>query len=435
MRTLVISPFFPPLPDPQAITTGKFVRALQESGNSPQVIFCSNLRANPRPDGSKMWASLEPVRYDVPVLPSAPLIERASNALRYQMWTWSSWTRAVVAKARELHSQTPFDLVISRSLPHHGNIAGYWVACALRVPWVPMFSDPWSLSPSFINNHNERFISWKPSVGRKIWWRRIVARAQAVAFPSERLRRACLQGALKQIQALVVPHIGAAVECLERTDKFVIVHSGIYGLNDATGRSALPLLDGMAEFFRQRPIARSRTRLVFVGPQDPQTLQKAADCGISETIVCTGLVDYEKSLRFIADASLCVLIEGDMTEGIFLPSKLCDYISARKPVLALSPEIGTVADLAQDGGIRRVRPNDTAGVARALVEHFDAFMQGTLDLYAPPDSLVLRFEGKSVIRDFLDSFAWIPNRRVENIAEPVATMRRAHRNLGQMISK
>jgi hypothetical protein len=168
VKTLVISPFFPPQPDPQAMTTGKFVRALLESGNPPVAIFSSNLRANPRPDGSNMWECLEPVRCDVPILPRAPLIQRACNALRYQMWTWSTWTRAVVAKARELHRQTPFGLVISRPLPHHGNIAGYWVARALRVPWVAMFSDPWSLSPSFMSNLKEDLISWNPSLGRRI---------------------------------------------------------------------------------------------------------------------------------------------------------------------------------------------------------------------------------------------------------------------------
>ena len=160
-----------------------------------------------------------------------------------------------------------------------------------------------------------------------------------------------------------MPHIGAVSETARRANEFLIVHAGKLGLHELTGRSAAALLDGLQELFRMRPAARSRTRLLFVGPEDVETSRQVELRGLSGQVGCTGLVSYEESLRHIGEAALCVLVEADFREGVFLPSKLCDYIAARKPVLALSPEVGTVADLAAEGGIRRVGPKDSAAAS------------------------------------------------------------------------
>ncbi len=167
----------------------------------------------------------------------------------------------------------------------------------------------------------------------------------------------------------------------------------------------MPLLEAMKELFLLRPAAKLRTRLLLIGPEDAKTVEYARSLGLSDHVTSTGVVNYEESLEYIAKAAVCVLVEANLKEGVFLPSKFCDYIAARKPVLALSPEIGTVADLAAERGVTRVKPNDSKAVSAALVKLFDAFAESRLDSHAPSDRLVRRFEGNVVIKDFLTSVA------------------------------
>jgi glycosyltransferase involved in cell wall biosynthesis len=328
---------------------------------------------------------------------------RAWLGLRFHTTAWAVWTDAAVSKARELHQQNPFDLVVSRSLPHHGHMAGYWVASSLRIPWVANFNDPWDFSP-FVSTESQRK-QWTPNLNWKIWWHRVIGRADAITFPCERLRNQCLHDAPQRRNSVIVPHIGAASAAVRTPADFVVVHAGKLGMNEVTGRSGTALLDGVSELFRRRPVARSKTRLVFVGPGDPETAREIAARNLSANVIWTGLVNYEDSLNYVADSAVCVLVEGDFTEGVFLPSKLCDYITARKPVLAFSPEVGTVADMAREGGIRCVKPKDSMGAADALEELFDAFLQSRLHAYRPPETLARRFEGRRVIQDFLSAVA------------------------------
>jgi hypothetical protein len=97
-----------------------------------------------------------------------------------------------------------------------------------------------------------------------------------------------------------------------------------------------------------------------------------------------------------------VLVEGRFKEGIFLPSKLADYLVACKPVLALSPRVGTVADLATGQSVFRVDPDDAEGVAAHLGFLYERFRNGELETCAPPESLAEQFEPQFVARRFLD---------------------------------
>jgi glycosyltransferase involved in cell wall biosynthesis len=403
MRILVISPIFPPMADSEAFCGGKFVQELIHFGYEPLVILCTNTRTSTRLDSSRCWKSLEKVSIDLPKRRIPSTIRLCWFALRYRSSSWSGWTRTVVSQAQTFHRRYPFDLVVSRSMPWHAHLAGYWVSSTLRLPWIANVNDPWDISP-FVTNDAERR-KWKPNLNVNLWWRRLVAGADAITFPCERLRDHCLKDSRRQSGVFVVPHIGYSCERVECEREFRIVHTGKLGLDDITGRSARPLLEGLEGFLRKRPAARALARLVFVGSLNVDTMQLADDLELANNVSSVGVVNYEESLQHIAQACVCVLVEGNFKEGIFLPSKLCDYIAARKPILALSPEVGTVNDLASEGGIRRVSPNDSIRVTEALIDLFDAFLTKRLDTCAPPEALVQRFDGRKVTGDFLSAVA------------------------------
>jgi hypothetical protein len=410
MRVLVISPIFPPRADSEAFCGGKFVQGLVDAGVQAAVICCHNIMPAYRADASECWAPLERVTVDVPNPPTPPLAVRCRLGLKYRTTAWTGWTAAAVSKALELHRKSPFDLVVSRSYPWHAHVAGYWVASDLRIPWVANLNDPWDLSPFIADDASRE--DWKQDRNATRWRRRVLARADIVTFPCDRLRDYSLQDHPRPSQVHVVPHIGTARTSAEHAREFVIVHAGKLRMHEATGRRANAVIDGLPELFKSRGAARSRTRLVFVGPEDPVTREYVAQLGLSKEVIWAGQVSYETSLQHIARAAVCLLVEADLEIGIFLPSKLCDYIAARKPVLALSPAVGTVNDLARDGqGIMRVDPRDSRGVSKALTTLFDAFDRGGLAAYAPPESLLQRYEPNTVIRDFLEAVQQLKSKR------------------------
>src|SRR5262245_18514657 len=209
MRALIISPFFAPRADAEAFCGGKFVQGLLDERLDPTVICChQNITPAYKRDSSERWKPLEAVTVDIPNPTGLPLARRCWLGVKYQTTTWTGWTAAVVRKARELHLEKSFDLVVSRSNPWHAHLAGYWVASKLRIPWIMNLNDPWDFLP--IPSDPAARALETPSLIDRLWRRRLLAQADIVSFPSEHLRNYVLRGTRRRAGLHIIPHIGAA---------------------------------------------------------------------------------------------------------------------------------------------------------------------------------------------------------------------------------
>jgi glycosyltransferase involved in cell wall biosynthesis len=408
MNILCISPFFAPFSNPEAFCGAKHISALLEHGVDATVLWSSNFngKSTGNPDDSRLWSPLRAVSVDVPVPVQRPRIRALPLALRYRTRFYSAWIRDAVSKAVELHSRAPFDLVYSRSLPMAAHVAGYWCTRKLNLPWVANINDPWDShhSPTWQEGSRTHRL-WQHN--SDYWLAKTLQGASLITFPSKEL--AIHHGVNPQSRTGVdiVPHIGYAVSNAGSAGidpPFNILHAGRLS-NEEPGRSPHSLLHALADFLARTPSARTCTQFTLVGTKDAAMRALSVELGLEHVVRFAGRVNYERSLREISAAAVCVLVEADMDRGIFLPSKLVDYIAAHKPTLALSPSSGVVANLAVRGGIIRVDPSDPVAIAKAIGDLYEDFRRGNLDTRRPPDDLVEEFRPRTVAQKFLSAMA------------------------------
>jgi glycosyltransferase involved in cell wall biosynthesis len=407
-RILCISPLFPPVVSSEAFCGGKLISALLGAGLDISVLYCSNINGPKNiADHSSLWNSLADVSTDVVIPEEKNRLRSALQAVRYQTYVYVRWINEVVRVATRLHDEQKFDLVYSRSLPTVAHWAGYWCAKKLKLPWIVNFNDPWDVF-LFPGRRDTDGMSPYPAMS-SAWFRRTLRTADLAVYPSERLHQYHKRIFKLDGPTAIIPHIAAPapgdMESLELLGaaSFRLVHAGKLGTNEKPCRSANALLIGLRDFLKDNPTARSITKLTLVGPEDPTTQSLVESLDLKSNVESIGQVSYEKSLRYINSASICVLVEAGFEEGIFLPSKLVDYIAARKPVLALSPRIGVVADLAARGGIDRVDPGVAEGVRAALSSLYSDFQRGTLPLRGPSEDLTRSFSAQNVVDGFFQA--------------------------------
>jgi glycosyltransferase involved in cell wall biosynthesis len=407
MRILCISPHFPPFANPEAFCGGKMVKVLTDAGHDV-VVLCRTPSPEQPIDRSLCWKPLESLaRYvDAPSIQSASLGQKplaVYYGLSYRTLSQGLLIQRLVRRAKQLHHEKHFDVVYSRSFPMYAHPVGYWCSRLLNLPWVANINDPWDIwHPQPITGNSQTptpRAKWRTLVSR-YWLRKTLTSAKLVTYPSSRLHEFQVERSGIDHNAEIIAHIGYAGDHPDlQTSKFTLVHAGL--LEDATRRSASGLLAGLAQFLRACPFARSVTRMVLVGRQHLVTADSAKRLGLDDVVECVGRVPYEESLRYIASASVCVLVEGKMADGIYFPSKLADYIAAHKPILALSPARGVVAELAREGGIHRVDADDEGVIASAISDFYRAFIEGRLGEHCPSDVLVHQVSPDVVVEKFL----------------------------------
>jgi hypothetical protein len=419
MRVLCISPFFPPTRDSEAFCSGKMVRALQEQGAEVTTLYLDAPYLQGKQDPSAMWRSLQTSSEAI----GDPVGQARTRALccmlRYRTLVWPRWIGSVVERASELQRVRAFDLVYSRSLPMFSHIAGYWTARSLKRPWVANINDPWD-EHLFPEVERPSASPWHRRVSN-YWLRKTLSSAALVTFPSRRLASYTAGLTSASPRTEIIPHIGIAGRALASGEDFRLVHAGKLGTNEITGRSSRALLLGFRRLLKGLGTEQRPARLVLVGPEDPQNRAMLDELGLRSAVSSVGLVSYEESLQHIASASVCVLIEAPMREGIYLPSKLADYIAARKPVLALSPRIGTISDLASRSGITVVDPGDDKQIERALRSLYQRHCKQRLR--EPAADLVDTFSAEGIARRFLSAAReLLQGQQLDERARPVRSV-------------
>jgi hypothetical protein len=358
---LAVSYYLPPLLYPQSIQIGRLIEGLKRQFN--MVLVTADQRGGPRDD------SLAPGLFDG--VEDVIRIPRTDNLyLNYAKNNWlpllyqrpdiyRAWMRTAFRAIDRAASRHRFDAIVTFSFPTSTNLLGAWLKDRLGVRWVSHNSDPWADNPL------SRISRWTRTSHRRME-RDSFAKADALLFPSDEMSAMYRQR---------YPDLAARVHTLNHSfdpaayPAAVSKSSGIdrpctlryigtfYG-----GRTPEPLYGALALL---NPEDRRRLRIEIIGGgRSAWSLRERY--GLTDSVVIQPGVSYRESLRLMADSDVLLVIDAPSTEAsVFFPSKLADYIGAKRSILGISPP-GTTRRILDDLGQPCHQPGDTQAIAKSL---------------------------------------------------------------------
>ncbi len=307
------------------------------------------------------------------------------------------WRRAAYPVALQAIAHKRPDVLVSFGMPMSGHLMALDIKRQSGLPWLAHFSDPWADNPF----HETNWLEHKVNAAMEA---KVIAAADQVLFTSTRTLALVMDKYPRswRDKAAVLPHAwdmqhfdGPDPQPEPRAPgvRHVIRHIGAcYG-----ARSPEPLFAALRRIHERQPERLKGVVFEFVGHMTPAFLESGSYRALPPGLVTVrGQVNYRTSLTLARDASALLVIDApSSTPSVFLPSKLVEYIGARRPVWGITPP-GTSADLiAEWGGSARhcAAPGDLEAIARMLVHGLDQLdgdqlraQQGPLDVlqrYAP----------------------------------------------------
>ena len=137
-------------------------------------------------------------------------------------------------------------------------------------------------------------------------------------------------------------------------------------------RSPEPLFQALNQLFEHRKDLKGKLHIELIGIIPPEMLKTPSALSLPEgTVKSVAGVNYIHSLELMYDADILLLIEADIRQNLFLPSKLSDYLGANTPIVGLVPPGGS-EDAVKKLGCWYARPSDINGIEKAIegaVEH------------------------------------------------------------------
>lgn len=399
-RLLFVSHCFAPVLTPESIQNGRTLRALHELGWDTTVLTVDESTVRGTRDARLL--DVLPEQIAIVKAPSAELpftklrrvLIRILTALGlpelHTFWYWSA-----VRAGRALVRRERFDAMHSWSSYPVSHLVGLTLHRETGLPWVLHFSDPWSDSPYFGLSPLRRAVV-------KRLERAVIGAADAVVFITDETRELVMRKypVAWREKAHVIPH-GYLAEDVVRVQPaagpgpLVLTHSGSFYLGM---REPYTLIAAVARLHREAPQG-GRLRLVFVGPTLSRYVRAATDAGVAGIVTWTGPLGWSESQHLIQESDALVVIDAQsMGPSVFLPSKLADYLSARRPILGLTPAKGSTASLLRRLGCPIIEPDDVTGAAAAIREFVGARERGPLELPEPYERVAEEYEIRTVTR-------------------------------------
>lgn len=262
------------------------------------------------------------------------------------------------------------------------------------VPLVLDYRDPWTNNPAVI-----RTGSLFEGLAQRLE-ASVVRRAQAIVANTDVLKETLVQAYGEALgRRTVVIHNSFDARDYESPappQEGVFTLSYVGALYDA--HSPEPFLRGVAALVERSPQMRGRFRVRLVGPGAPRVASRVQELGIADVVQVQEPVPHAEAVRLQRSAhALLLFLTVASDHSTFVPSKLFEYVAARRPIFAVTRG-GALERLLRGRALSPwvFAPEDVAGIARGLEDLIRLRAEGRLPQIS--EATVQSFSGEAAAR-------------------------------------
>ncbi|MBT8312956.1 MAG: glycosyltransferase [Maribacter sp.] len=367
-KVLIITYYWPPAGGPGVQRWLKFVKYLPDFKILPVVYIPENPNypivdesiVNEIPKGINIYK--HPIRepYALARLFSGKKVKRISSGIikstdqsfieSILLWVRGNffipdarknWVRPSVRFLTQIIDKEEIDTVITTGPPHSVHLIGLQLKLNKGVKWLADFRDPWTS----IGYHKELKLTAKSQKKHKRLEYEVLNSADTIVVTSKTTKKE-FQGITNKPIAVITNGFDSDYRGgTPLTESFTIAHIGSL----LSGRNPKVLWHVLAELLKENVDFKKHFKLRLAGVVSEDVLHCIHDAGLKEHTEIVGYLSHGEAMLLQQESQVLLLVEidSDETKGI-LPGKLFEYLSAKRPILAIGPNDWDAAQIIAD---------------------------------------------------------------------------------------
>ncbi|MGE5479350.1 MAG: glycosyltransferase [Chloroflexota bacterium] len=307
------------------------------------------------------------------------------------------WLPTASKAAREIVEKRSIEAVYSSSPPYTCSIIARNIKRRTGLPWVAGFRDPWT---GFISSPKR----YGPSAA-------IDRRMELSVFREADFVECAWKGIIKdalgkypQLPADKFIHVPNGFDSADyprldgapaHNQAFTLTYTGsMYGR-----RNPAALFKAIEILLEKGLIIRDEFKLKFIGRFGPEVKEMFSAASFKKSLEIIDYMPHGESVKqlMLSDANLLVVDESKESAEI-VPGKVYEYIGAGKPVFAIAPVEGAIAELIRETRAGEVaHQSDVEKIADILLRFIRNFRTGE-SFYNPNMDEIMKYERRESAR-------------------------------------
>ena len=305
------------------------------------------------------------------------------------------WLRSAVKMGKDIIRDEKIDAIYSSSPPYTCALIGRALKRSTGLPWIVGFRDPWT---GFENTPKRWFV---PRAIDHALEHSVLVESDAIDIAwlgIEKDFRAKHPG----VSAAKYHHLpngfdGEDYPTIEqkKNERFTLTYTGsLYGT-----RNPFDILRAVESLVAKNLIAKNTFLLKFVGRFGDEVKQMFETSSVKENIQTIAYMPHAESIEALmrSDATLLIVDEIAGSNEV-VPGKVYEYLGAGKPILAIAPTDGAIAQLLRETGAgETVEHGDHEKIANVFLQYYRAFYGEAM---IPPANIdaINKYERKETTR-------------------------------------
>jgi len=299
------------------------------------------------------------------IKPQSWISKKVFNYLRYASHfpdKFGIFNNLIFQKANEINVNK-YQAIISWSQSHSIHLAALKIKKKFpQLPWIVHLSDPWADNPFLV-----RYFGYK--IIQKPLEKKVIKNADAINFTTNLTRLMVMKKYPKKWinKTYVTPHsydLSLYYSSYKKNDgKLKICYFGnFYG-----PRNPINFLKAIEKIHSSDNNFFKDIIFQFIGKWVGNENWNIGDINLpKELVIYEKPISYSDSLKRMLNAEMLLILDAPFDLSVFFPSKLVDYIGAKKPILAITPE-GSCADIVRDIGGLVYSPDTLESIQNGII--------------------------------------------------------------------
>ncbi len=291
------------------------------------------------------------------------------------------WAVKALPIVKKLVEKNDYDYVLTKNAP--SLLLGYYLKKRYGIKWVATWNDPYPVI-KYPVPYGKGALA-KCSLSDRIKISIMQKWVDIHIFPSVRLRNHMMRYLKIPLdKTVIIPHVVFSNQCLDSSslmncETLKLIHPG----NLKYPRDPHTFIEALKKFKQKYP--ESKIEVSIMGVFDDKLDKEIKDVGLQDVIKFIPPVSYNESLLVLKDYHVALIIEANCEEGIFLPTKVSDFMQCGKSIFAISPSIGVLNDLYEENVIPYFATiTNECEIASTIGVIYDDFLTGKVLGIAKP---------------------------------------------------
>jgi glycosyltransferase involved in cell wall biosynthesis len=402
-KVLIITYYWPPSGGSPVLRWLKFSKYLRNFGWEPLIYTPSNPEPQEKDEsllseitpGIKIIKSVITEPYSVyKLLTGRNKDERIGTSLlsekkkssvlnKLSLWIRSNffipdprvlWIRPSVRLLSSYLLRNPVDAVITTGPPHSMHLIGFGLKKKAGIKWIADFRDPWTN----IDFYQELLLTKYADKKHRFLEKKVLTGADAVIAVSPSMSRDFIKTGVKNAVTITNGFEPVETSVSFTNLKFSITHLGSIPYS----RNPESLWIVLSEFASLNKEFSDRLQINLIGKADYKVIESIKKSGLGKYLVYQSYIPHKQAVGFLKNsAMLLLLINKSVNAKGILTNKLFEYMSVKRPVLAIGPEDGDAAEIINDTHSGAIfNANEKERLKKHLIESFNLFLNNNLEI-------------------------------------------------------